>query len=36
MPNIETIMRQINRELVPQFEEKLPARLHENYPSALK
>ena len=29
MPNIETIVRQINRELVPQFEEKLRAYLSE-------
>lgn len=29
MPNIETIVRQINRELVPQFEEKLRAYLAE-------
>ena len=29
MPNIEAIVRQINRELVPQFEEKLRASLAE-------
>lgn len=29
MPNIETIVRQINREIVPQFEEKLRAYLAE-------
>jgi hypothetical protein len=29
MPNIEAILRQINKDLAPQFEEKLRAHLAE-------